>query len=64
MTVNHLAEVKRWVLSWGAGAKVVAPKELAEMVREEIAVMGSMYKCRFPDPGGKWVGAFSRQARV
>ena len=21
-------------------------------------------KCRFPDPGGKWVGAFSRQARV
>jgi predicted DNA-binding transcriptional regulator YafY len=26
--------VQRWVLSWGGHAKVVAPKQLAESVRE------------------------------
>ena len=25
MTVNHLLELKRWVLSWGADVKVVEP---------------------------------------
>jgi len=32
MTVNHLLEVKRWILSWGENVKVLEPKEL----RKEI----------------------------
>ncbi|MHB8223648.1 MAG: WYL domain-containing protein, partial [Desulfurivibrionaceae bacterium] len=32
----HLYEVRRWVLSWGSGAKVLAPKELVDAVREEL----------------------------
>ncbi len=34
---THLPEVKRWVLSWGRGARVLAPAELAAAVREELA---------------------------
>jgi len=33
---NHLLEVKRWVLSWGSGAKALAPPELTTEVRQEI----------------------------
>jgi len=33
---NHLFEVKRWVLSWGAGVKVLAPQELFTDLREEL----------------------------
>jgi predicted DNA-binding transcriptional regulator YafY len=35
-TSNHLFEVKRWVLSWGAGVKVLAPPELAADLQEEL----------------------------
>lgn len=35
-TSNHLFEVKRWVLSWGAGVKVLAPEGLATELREEL----------------------------
>jgi len=35
-TSNHLFEVKRWVLSWGAGVKVLAPPELVEDLRVEL----------------------------
>lgn len=34
---SHLPEVKRWVLSWGNGARVLAPEELVTAVREELA---------------------------
>ena len=34
---SHLPEVKRWVLSWGNGARVLAPEELLTAVREELA---------------------------
>ena len=33
MKLSSLAEVERWVLSWGGEAKVLKPKELAETVR-------------------------------
>lgn len=33
---NHLYELKRWILSWGAGAKVLGPKELVDDIREEL----------------------------
>ena len=33
MKLSSLAEIKRWVLSWGGDAKVLKPRELAEAVR-------------------------------
>ena len=33
MKLSSLAEVQRWVLSWGGDAKVLQPKELVESVR-------------------------------
>ena len=33
MKLSSLAEVQRWVLSWGGDAKVLQPKQLAESVR-------------------------------
>jgi predicted DNA-binding transcriptional regulator YafY len=34
MKLSSLAEVQRWVLSWGGDAQVLKPKELAKSVRE------------------------------
>lgn len=34
MKLSSLAEVQRWVLSWGGHAKVISPKELAVSVHE------------------------------
>lgn len=34
MKLSSLAEVQRWVLSWGGHAKVIAPRELATTVQE------------------------------
>ena len=33
MSLSSLAEVQRWVLSWGGEAKVLQPRELAEAVK-------------------------------
>jgi predicted DNA-binding transcriptional regulator YafY len=33
MKLSSLAEIERWVLSWGGDAKVLKPRELAEAVR-------------------------------
>ena len=45
-TTNHLNEVKDWVLSWGAGARVVSPPVLAEKVTSSIREALQAY--------GKW----------
>jgi len=34
LKLSSLAEVQRWVLSWGGDAEVLKPKELVESVRE------------------------------
>ena len=34
LTLSSLAEIERWVLSWGGDAKVIQPRELAEAVRK------------------------------
>ncbi|MGV1097935.1 helix-turn-helix transcriptional regulator [Thiovibrio sp. JS02] len=34
---RHLLEVKRWILSWGRGVRVLAPEALADAVRTELA---------------------------
>ena len=43
MEVPGLNEVKRWVLFYGAGARVLGPPELVEMVRSELAGMNELY---------------------
>jgi len=37
LEVSHLDDVWPWVLSWGSMAKVLAPKELADLVAEQAA---------------------------
>lgn len=43
MTVRGLNDLKRWILFYGGGAKVLAPLELVQMVKEEVQRMNSMY---------------------
>ncbi|MBN2352625.1 MAG: WYL domain-containing transcriptional regulator [Spirochaetales bacterium] len=45
-TVDHLFEVKRWVLSWGRGATVLAPKEFVREMAEETGAMRGNYRQR------------------
>jgi len=42
-TVRGLNEVKRWVLYYGQGARVISPPELVAMIREEIEQMQQQY---------------------
>ncbi|NJM47989.1 MAG: transcriptional regulator [Alkalinema sp. RU_4_3] len=44
MEVPGMAEVKRWVLYYGAGARVLGPPELVEMMRAEVRGMGQFYQ--------------------
>jgi predicted DNA-binding transcriptional regulator YafY len=43
MTVRGINDLKRWVMGYGQGAKVLKPKELAEMVKQELAGMVRHY---------------------
>lgn len=43
MTVPGLNEVKRWILGYGRGAKVLAPQELITMVQQDLAGMVRHY---------------------
>ena len=44
MQLTNLEEVKHLVLSWGTCAKVIAPKELREVVRKEATAVVKMYR--------------------
>lgn len=48
MEVPGLNEVKRWVLFYGAGAKVLEPPELVAMLRDEVSMMQGRYQEREP----------------
>lgn len=39
LQLNNLIDVRRWILSWGSHAKVVAPIELATAIRDEARAM-------------------------
>lgn len=43
MTVNHLLELKRWILSWGDAARVLAPPELVADIRGTAQRMAALH---------------------
>lgn len=43
MVVRGMNDVKRWVLGYGSGARVVEPEELRQMIAEEIEHMNYNY---------------------
>jgi predicted DNA-binding transcriptional regulator YafY len=46
LTVNHLLELTRWILSWGAMAQVLEPPLLADKIKEEMRNGAEIYKTR------------------
>jgi predicted DNA-binding transcriptional regulator YafY len=44
MTVNHLLELKRWILSWGDAARVLSPSSLVEEMRNATQSMAAFYR--------------------
>ena len=49
MVVRGVNDVKRWVLGYGRGARVLGPPELVAMVREEVERMNYNYANAFID---------------
>ena len=43
LTVNHLLELKRWILSWGASARVLSPDTLLNELRKSTQDLAAMY---------------------
>ena len=43
LTVNHLLELQRWILSWGAMAQVLEPPSLVEEVRNTVQSLAERY---------------------
>lgn len=45
LTVNHLLELKSWILSWGGEAQAMEPPELAADLERTIREMAVLYGC-------------------
>ncbi len=43
MTVNHLLELKRWVLSWGNDAKVLEPDSFVQDIKKTVNKAANLY---------------------
>lgn len=41
--LNSIKEIKKWILQYGKGCKVLSPKELQSMIKEEITEMRRVY---------------------
>jgi len=46
LSTSGFDDVKHWILSYGAGAKVLAPKELREAMRQEVKGMKAFYELK------------------
>lgn len=44
LTVNHLLELKRWILSWGTEAKIIEPLSFAEDLRQTLQNAAKRYE--------------------
>ncbi len=44
LTVNHLLELKRWILSWGSMVEVLEPESFVEDIKKTIAEMNNVYR--------------------
>jgi len=44
LSLSHLLEVKRWVLSWGSGCRVLEPEELRSEVAAEVMALRAAYR--------------------
>jgi proteasome accessory factor B len=44
LTVNHLMELKNWVLSWGKNAQVLSPDNFVEQLKKDIGDMARLYE--------------------
>jgi len=42
--VNHLLELKRWILSWGEMAQVIEPRSFVDEVKTAIDDMMGKYR--------------------
>jgi predicted DNA-binding transcriptional regulator YafY len=43
LTVNHLLELERWILSWGSMAEVLEPASFIEKIKKTISEMQTLY---------------------
>lgn len=50
VTVNHLLDIQRWVLSWGRHAEALAPPILRRQIATELAALTSTYATELPLP--------------
>ena len=46
LTVNHLMELKNWVLSWGKNAQVLEPETFINMIKDDIRHLTDVYEVR------------------
>lgn len=46
LTVNHLLELTRWILSWGAMALVLEPPHLSRKIKEEMKIGAEICETR------------------
>jgi len=44
ITVDHLTEIRSWILKWGSHAKVLEPKELVNSIQSELRAMLDGYE--------------------
>ena len=44
LKVNHLLELKRWILSWGSMARVLEPESLVEDIQTTIGDLQGLYR--------------------
>jgi predicted DNA-binding transcriptional regulator YafY len=43
LTTSHFLEIKKWILSWGSGARVLEPESLRNEIVTELAQMTQQY---------------------